>query len=70
MSTIVTTPPTYEFFDNYTGYESKKKEVLYGSYVAGARIIHTTPNQEGCESAILEIIDGERTLTIIGYYDY
>ena len=70
MSTTITHPPMYEFFDDYTSYEAKKKEVLNdASYPLGTLIIHTTPNQEGCETAILKIMDNNRTLTIIRHED-
>ena len=70
MSTIITHPPVYEFFDEYMAYEAKKQEVLEDeSYPPGTRIVLMTSNQEGCETAILEIIDEERTLTIIRYED-
>ena len=70
MSTIITHPPMYQFFDDYTAYEAKKKEVLDdASYQPGTLIIHTTPNQEGCETAVLKIVDDNRTLTIIRYVD-
>ena len=65
-----TKPPVYEFFDEYMSYAAKKQEVLDDeSYPSGTRIILMTSNQEGCESAILEMINGERTLTIIRYED-
>ena len=63
-------PPVYEFFDDYTSYEAKKQEVRNGSHLPGTRIVHMTPNQEGCESAVLDIVNGERILIITGYYDY
>jgi len=51
-------------------YEAKKQEVLEDeSYPPGTRIVLITSNQEGCEAAILEIIDGKRTFTIIRYED-
>ena len=66
----ITAPFVYEFFDEYIAYNAKKQEVLDDeSYPSGTRIILMTSNQEGCESAILEIIGGERTLTIIRYED-
>ena len=69
MST--TNPPIYEFFDDYTAYEAKKKEVLNDkSYKPGTQIVHMTPNQEGCESVILEIMDDDRILMIIRYEDH
>ena len=58
----------YTIFDDYTAYEAKKQEVIHGTDSAGTRIMHHTANQEGCESATLNIIDGVRTLTIRGYY--
>jgi hypothetical protein len=70
MSTIITHSPIYEFFDEYMAYQAKKQEVLDDeSYPPGTRIVLMTSNQEGCESAILEIIDEKRTLTIIRYDD-
>jgi len=51
-------------------YHAKKQEVLEDeSYPPGTRIMLMTSNQEGYESAILEIIDEKRTLTIIHYED-
>lgn len=58
----------YTIFDDYTAYEVKKQEVLRGTDRAGTQIMHHTANQEGCESATLEIINGVRTLIIRGYY--
>ena len=70
MSTIITHSHVYEFFDEYMAYEAKKQEVLEDeTYPPGTRLILMTSNQEGYESAMLEMIDGERTLTIIRYED-
>ena len=59
----------YEIFDDYAAYYAKKQEVLHGTDPVGSKIVHCTPNQEGCETAILTIVDGERTFHIIRYDD-
>lgn len=60
----------HEVFDNYTAYEAKKKEVLSGNTPIGTQIRHYTANQEGCECATLELVDGTRVLTYKTYMMY
>ena len=73
MNTPVNTkidPPTFVFYDTCVEYEEKKMEVRHvESYKEGTRLTLFTANQEGCESAVLHIIDGERTLKITRYCD-